>query len=79
MKILIIICIGLAVVGGALCFWSYKNGEGHWKENREEHCVLLNAIEKTFEECKKAREASEANGKKLDILLNIATNRFDNL
>ena len=45
----------------------------------DEHKQLIEGQNKLYECIKYTYEKCSDNGKKLDILLNIATNRFDNL
>ena len=70
-----------------ILFWSIvicfiimsENNTKHYRHLRKEHQQLIEGQKKLMEGIKMSFDKSVENGKKLDILLNIATNRVDNL
>jgi hypothetical protein len=72
MKLLILITI--CIVGIFVCVFEEKHDK-HDSTMQKEHKMLLDNHEKMFECLKKLNDNDKEINKKLDILLNIATNR----
>ena len=78
MKFLILFWLMVLFIG--VCFIIKHDDENrHYKNLHKEHQQLMEGQKKLMEGIKMSFDKSAENGKKLDILLNIATNRVDNI
>ena len=72
--ILVLIIVGISCIVSKDDYDIYR-----YKDLKKEHQYLMEGQKKLMECIKMSFDKNVENGKKLDILLNIATNRVDNM
>lgn len=75
--ILVGVCIGMAMIWcGASMLSQSPSPADSYNLVVDHHNAVMAKLAEAEEDAKQARMAAEANGKKLDVLLDIATNAF---